>query len=148
MNLNKTSAWSEAEISSFLTATAIPVRIATSTDSYPTLCSVWYMFDDQNGDLLCVSHQNSQLVTDLKANEKCSFEIAPNEPPYCGVRGKAIVTLSKDNALETLSTLIHRYLGNTDSGLAKWLLGRIDEEYVLRLTPVQLTSWDYSERMS
>lgn len=148
MKLNKSSAWSEAETRSFLLASTIPLRIATSTDSYPTLCSVWYMFDDQNGDLLCVSHENSQLVSDLLANKKCSFEIAPNEPPYCGVRGKAVVTFSKENSLETLTTLIQRYLGGTDSRLAKWLLGRIDEEYVLRLTPVQMTTWDYSERMS
>lgn len=148
MILNKSSAWTEAEIGSFLTASTIPLRIATSTASYPTLCSVWYMFDEQQGDLLCVSHENSQLVSDLIANNKCAFEIAPNEPPYCGVRGKAEVTLTKDDALATLSTVIQRYLGDTDSRLAKWLLGRIDHEYVLRLTPVQLTSWDYSERMS
>ncbi len=148
MKLNKSSAWSEAEIRSFLTASTIPLRIATSTDSYPTLCSVWYMFDENNDDLLCVSHENSQLVSDLMANAQCAFEIAPNEPPYRGVRGKAVVTLSKDHARETLSTVIPRYLGDTDSRLAKWLIGRSDEEYVLRLTPVQLTSWDYSERMS
>jgi hypothetical protein len=108
MNLNKTSAWSEAEISSFLTDTAIPVRIATSTDSYPTLCSVWYMLDEKNGDLLCVSHQNSQLVSDLMANEKCSFEIAPNEPPYHGVRessGHAFQGSCSGNAIHSDSTL-------------------------------------------
>ena len=148
MKLNKSSAWSEAETRSFLTTRAIPIRIATSTDSYPTLCSVWYLFDEEKDDLLCVSHENSQLVSDLKANNKCAFEIAPNEAPYCGVRGKAIVTLSKEHTLATLSTLIERYLGNTDSRLAKWLIGRIDEEYVLRLTPVQMTTWDYSEIMS
>jgi hypothetical protein len=148
MNLKKSSAWSEAEICSFLATSTIPLRIATSTTSYPTLCSVWYTFDEQQGDFLCVSHENSQLVSDLMTNPKCAFEIAPNEPPYCGVRGKAVVTLSKDHALETLSALIPHYLGDTDSGLAKWLIGRSDEEYVLRLTPVQLTSWDYSERMS
>lgn len=148
MNLNKTSAWSEVEIRSYLTTSTIPMRIATSTEGFPTLCSVWYMFDDQNGDLLCVSHENSRLVSDLMANEKCAFEIAPNDPPYRGVRGKAVVTLSKDHARETLSTVIPRYLGDTDSRLAKWLIGRSDEEYVLRLKPVQLTSWDYSERMS
>ena len=148
MNLIKSSAWSEAKVSSFLSTSTIPMRIATSTTSFPTLCSVWYMFDEQQGDLLCVSHENSRLVSDLMENQKCSFEIAPNDPPYCGVRGKAVVTLSKDNALETLNTVMPRYLGGTESRLAKWLIGRSEEEYVVRLTPVQLTSWDYSERMS
>jgi hypothetical protein len=148
INLKKSSAWSEQQVCSFLATSTIPLRIATTTGSYPTLCSVWYMFDERQGDLLCVSHENSQLVADLMANQKCSFEIAPNEPPYCGVRGKAMVTLSKDYALETLTTLIPRYLGNAESRLAKWLIGRSAEEYVIRLRPVQMTSWDYSERMS
>ena len=147
MIINKTSAWSETDIRSFLTTSMIPVRIATSSESYPTLCSVWYMFDAKEGDLLCVSHENSQLVSDLMINKKCSFEIAPNDPPYYGVRGKATVTLTKDNARETLTVLLQRYLGGTDSRLGKWLLSRSDQEYVLRLTPVQVTSWDYSERM-
>ena len=99
MNLNKTSAWSESDVRSFLASSTIPMRIATSTASYPT-------------------------------------------------RGKAVVTLSKDKALETLTTLMPRYLGGTESRLAKWLIGRSDEEYVLRLKPVQVTSWDYRERMS
>ena len=67
MNLNKSSAWSEAEIRTFLAASTIPLRIATSTDTYPTLCSVWYVLDEKSNDLLCVSHENSQLVADLMA---------------------------------------------------------------------------------
>ncbi len=148
MNLNKNSAWSESDVRAFLSSSTIPMRIATNTGSYPTLCSVWYLFDEQQGDLLCVSHEKSQLVSDLMVNQKCAFEIAPNDPPYFGVRGKAVVTLSKSKALETLTTLLPRYLGGTESGLAQWLIGRIEEEYVLRLSPVQLTSWDYRERMS
>ena len=148
MNLSKASAWSELEVTEFLRSSTIPMRIATNTESYPTLCSVWYLFDEKLGELLCVSHQKSKLVLDITASKKCSFEIAPNEPPYFGVRGKAVVTLSKENVLDTLTTVMSRYLGGTDSRLAKWLIGRSDEEYVLRLTPVQITSWDYRERMS
>ena len=148
MNLSKASAWSELEVTEFLRSSTIPMRIATNTESYPTLCSVWYLFDEQAGELLCVSHQKSKLVLDITASKKCSFEIAPNEPPYFGVRGKAVVTLSKENVLDTLTTVMSRYLGGTDCRLAKWLIGRSDEEYVLRLTPVQTTSWDYRERMS
>ncbi|MCB1647202.1 MAG: pyridoxamine 5'-phosphate oxidase family protein [Pseudomonadales bacterium] len=148
MKLSKTSAWTQEETSRFLRSAVMPMRIATMADEFPTLCSVWFLFDDESGDLLCVSHKNSQLVTDLQRNNRCAFEIAPNEPPYRGVRGKAVVTLTSEQALETLTNLLRRYLGGTDSHLAKWLLGRIDDEYVLRLTPVRLTSWDYAERMS
>ncbi len=46
-----------------------------------------------------------------------------------------------------LDSLIRRYLGGTDSSLAQWLLGRIDEEVVLRIRPSWITSWDFSARM-
>ena len=75
MNLSKASAWSELEVTEFLRSSTIPMRIATNTESYPTLCSVWYLFDEQAGELLCVSHQKSKLVLDITASKKCSFEI-------------------------------------------------------------------------
>jgi hypothetical protein len=31
--------------------------------------------------------------------------------------------------------------------LAKWLLDRKDDEYVLELSPSWMTSWDYGHRM-
>jgi hypothetical protein len=40
-----------------------------------------------------------------------------------------------------------RYLGKRESRLAQWLLGRADEEYVVRIAPSWITSWDFSERM-
>jgi len=148
MNINKSSDWNRSEIHQFLLSSKIPIRIATVTTDFPTLCSVWYLFDPEREELVCATHEKSQLALELLANNKCAFEVSPNDPPYMGVRGKAEVTLSRENVHDTLTSLIERYLDNTESGLAKWLLGRADEEYILRLKPARLTSWDYSKRMS
>ena len=54
----------------------------------------------------------------------------------------AAVQVCKANA-----ALVERYLGGSGSRLARWLLGRRDEEVGLRITPQWLTSWDFSARM-
>ena len=62
----------------------------------------------------------------LERNNKVGFEISPNDPPYHGVRGQGEVELTRLVDPEILETLIMRYLGNTDSSLAEWLLGRFE----------------------
>jgi hypothetical protein len=46
-----------------------------------------------------------------------------------------------------LERLLDRYLGSRDSQLGRFLLGRADEELVVRLRPSLVASWDYAERM-
>ncbi len=84
----------------------------------------------------------------LERNNKVGFEIAPNDPPYFGVRGQGEVDLSPLDDPEILSELIERYLGDTNPSLAKWLLGRVDEELLISIRPARLFSWDYRHRMS
>ena len=81
------------------------------------------------------------------ADPRVGFEIASNEPPYKGVRGKGNAKLTQENVSNTLHEVIVRFLGSTNSNLARWLLGRAEEEYVIKITPNWITSWDYSERM-
>ncbi|MEA5386726.1 hypothetical protein VB779_06340 [Haloarculaceae archaeon H-GB11] len=47
-----------------------------------------------------------------------------------------------------LESLIVRYLGDTDSSLATWLLEDEREEVRIRIQPEVVYSWDYSDRMS
>mgnify|MGYP001812869600 CR=1 FL=1 len=53
--------------------------------------------------------------------------------------------------LATLSAsglLIARYLGDTRTDFARWLISRADREVVLRLAPERIVSWDYRARMT
>ncbi len=147
MKILKRSTWDRAEIDRFLLETTIPVRLAVIDDGVPLVVSIWYQWDAASGTLLCVSHQNARVVRLLEASSACGFEIARDDPPYKGVRGQGEVTLERASAGVVLGSLIRRYLGDTDSSLAQWLLGRIDEEVVLRIRPSWITSWDFSARM-
>ena len=147
MKISKSSAWDQSRIFSFLSENTIPVRLAVIQDKHPLICSVWFSVDAETLVIRCVSHGKSQLIKSLMADPNVGFEIALNAPPYKGVRGKGNATLTKENVSDTLHEVIVRFLGNTNSNLARWLLGRADEEYVIEITPSWITSWDYSERM-
>ncbi len=111
----------------------------------PMICSLWFKFMDDS--LWSASHENSYIVKQLKNNGKVSFEISTNEYPYKGVRGKALAELSKLDADNVLAGLIDKYLDERNSKLAAWLMSRSDSEYVLKITPSIINSWDFSSRM-
>lgn len=130
----------------FLRSATIPMRIAANTPSgFPVVVSVWYLHEGD--ELLAVTHRDARLAKRLEADPRCAFEIAPNQPPYRGVRGQAVAGLEDTGAEALLERLLDRYLGSGDSGLGRFLLARADEERVIRLRPTRIASWDYSARM-
>ena len=138
--------WSPAQIETFLHNAVYPMRLAcVGADGYPRVVSVWFLYEQET--LHCVSHRESSLVTLLRKNAKVGFEIAPNEPPYHGVRGQGQASLQALGDDETLRVLLQRFLGGVDSRLARWLLSRSDEELLISIRPRRWFSWDYRERM-
>ena len=91
--------------------------------------------------------ENARVVSYLRRNPRCAFEVAADEPPYCGVRGQARAEIDPHRGEEILRRLLIRYLGGTDSSLAQWLLSRANQEVAIRLSPVNVFTWDYSQRM-
>ena len=145
-DLRRSGPWTETQVREFLNEAKIPMRLAANTSSgFPVLLSLWFLSDGD--ELLAAVHRDARIVTRLRADSRCAFEIAPNEPPYFGVRGQGIASLEPSGAPELLERLLHRYLGGTESKLARFLLGRAEEELVVRLTPSWVGSWDYRERM-
>ena len=139
--------WSSELVWEFLASAQFPLRLAcVGGDGFPRVVSVWYLAEGNK--LHCVSHRDSQLVKLLARNERVGFEVAPNEPPYHGVRGQGTVHLTPLADRDTLDSLLERYLGGTKSSLANWLLSRREEELVLTITLSRIFSWDYRERMS
>ena len=93
------------------------------------------------------AHAWSSMSAENDVPPRCAFEIAPNEPPYWGVRGRATASLEPEGASALLRRLLDRYLGSADSSLGQFLLARAEEELVVRLRPSRIASWDYSGRM-
>ena len=99
LNVSKKSAWSSSEIEQFLVAQKTPMRIAVlDHDDFPMICSVWHQYHEHK--IYAVTHKNSKLLKKLTVHEQCAFEIAPNEPPYKGVRGQAIAHISSQQSDE------------------------------------------------
>ena len=71
------------------------MRLAANTPSgFPVLLSLWFRRDGD--EILAAIHQGSRIARRLQADGRVAFEIAPNEPPYCGVRGQAIAALERE----------------------------------------------------
>lgn len=141
------SAWSAAQVEDYLLSIKIPMRLCCNgEDGFPLVCSIWFVYHD--GLLWGATHESAKVSQLLQANNKCAFEIAPNEMPYRGVRGQGVAELVRAEAGEVLAELLQRYLGDSNSKLAQWLLSRSGHEFAIKISPTWLTSWDYSERMS
>jgi hypothetical protein len=146
-SLSVDSAWPLNKLEDFLTKCRWPLRLAIMSDSgFPLICSLWFAYED--GRLLCATTRQAKVVDCILANPQCGFEIAPNEPPYFGVRGQAVATVSAEGSMDLLGNLVDRYLGSRETKFASWLLRRSDDEVKIELDIRWMTSWDYSGRMS
>jgi nitroimidazol reductase NimA-like FMN-containing flavoprotein (pyridoxamine 5'-phosphate oxidase superfamily) len=139
--------WDATQVAAFLAGEQrIPLRVAcVAEDGFPRVVSLWYQYHDSA--IHCVTHRDSVLAGLLAENPQVGFEVSPNQPPYCGVRGQGRAQLRPLEGPERLEALLRDYLGGTESRLARWLLSRAEEEVLLTIEPVRLYTWDYRERM-
>jgi hypothetical protein len=133
-------------VEAYLRATVIPLRLACLTaDGGPLVLSLWYIYRDRK--LYCATRSGAQVAGYLRADPRCGYEIAGDEPPYCGVRGRAEATIDSQIGESILVALLKRYLGGTDSPLARNLLKYADDEVALVIRPTSLFTWNYADRM-
>jgi hypothetical protein len=134
-------------VSAYLDATVIPIRLSCVDGSgWPRIFSLWYL---RQGREICCSTQSGALVASaLGRDARCGFEVAADQPPYRGVRGRGLARVEPRPPDDLLRDLIRRYLGHEESSLARWLLSRRDTEVTIRITPSHLHSWDYTRRMT
>jgi hypothetical protein len=125
----------------------IPLRLSCLMESgWPTVLSLWYLFE--NGSFFCATPENAKVVSYLRSEPRCSYEIAADLPPYCGVRGRSIASIDSDRGVEILERLLYRYVGGVDNPLAEKLLGRTDLEVAIRLDPINFYTWNFTNRMT
>ena len=130
----------------FLNEVRIPIRLACKTHTgWPTVVSLWFLHQD--GLLYCATQKSAKLIKYLQHDDRCGFEIAEDRPPYCGIRGQAKAEIDDSLGIEILERLLVRYLGGTESTLAKKLLANSDMEVAIVLDPVRVFTWDFSDRM-
>lgn len=146
---------SRDDITAFLETQTIPVRLGCQTPSgHLWMVSLWYRYrpeeTDEDGDdwrLECATSASADVVAYLRENPDVAFEISTNDPPYAGVRGRGTASIEPDPEKEVLRDLLERYLGGTDSELARGLLREDREEVMITIDPAVVYGWDFSERM-
>ena len=121
------------------------------------MCSLWYRLeapveDDGSSDhdwrLRCATAASADIVSFLESDPEVAFEVSTNDPPYTGVRGRGTATIDPDPEKETLRDLLERYLGDTESGLARNLLRGDRKEVTITIDPAVVYGWDFTDRMS
>lgn len=138
--------WDATRIEAHLLQSAVPVRLGcTDGSGWPAVVSLWYSFE--NGALWCATPARARLASWLARDPRCAFEVATNDPPYLGVRGQGRAEILPDEGARVLRRLALRYLGGDSSEFARWLLARRVPEVAIRIVPVRISSWDFSERM-
>ena len=142
----KTSVWDIRQIESFLKSAVLPARVSCiTTNGYPYIMSLWFLYD---AECLYCSVQRKTLISKwLQNNPLCGFEIAGDNAPYKGVRGRGVVSVTSAINNPVLPSLVDKYLGNRKSSLAFSLLSKEETELTLNIKPTWMTSWDYSKRM-
>jgi len=136
-----------SEVREFLEQVRIPIRLASITTSgWPVLISLWYLYQD--GLLYCATQEGAKITRYIEKNNQVAFEIAADDPPYCGVRGKAIARVDDQLGVKILERLLVRYLGGTENDLAKNLLAKKETEVAIVLEPLRIFTWDFRQRMA
>ncbi len=141
--------WSEQQISTYLQESIIPARLAVNTPvGMPLVLSLWFL--QRDGAIWCACNKAARVVTLLRENPRCGFEIASDIPPYRGVRGQGTVRLDAPGGAEVLAALLARYKIAPQSRLATTLskAAASDNEIAICIDPAWMTSWDFSARMA
>ena len=134
------------DVQTYLERAVIPLHLSCATPTgWPVVLSLWYLYRDRQ--LYCATQKTAKVVSYLARGPRCGFEIASDLPPYCGVRGQGLATIDARLGPDTLRQLLVRYLGGIENPLAERLLSRSRTEVAIIIKPVNLHTWNFSERM-
>lgn len=124
----------------------IPLRLAAvSSSGYPAIVSLWSHLQD--GRILCATKREAYIVGIIAARPAVAFELSTETPPYRGVRGRGIAHIVPELGAAALETLLRKFTGGLDHGLAQRLLADVAREVAIVIEPTWRMTWDYSARM-
>ena len=142
-----TGPWDMAQAAAHLERSIIPLRLAVlDRGGGPLVLSLWFLPED--GALWCATPETAKVVAALRRDPRAGFEVAADQPPYRGVRGRGRASLHPERGADILARLLARYGIPPQSRLHRTLSARAATEMAICLRPERLTSWDFSQRMA
>jgi hypothetical protein len=155
--------WTREELAAFLDAAVVPMRLGCHHPNGGLwMVSLWYRYRENEsgvgseaepgagtdqGVFECATSADADIVSFLRNERSVAFEISTNRPPYMGVRGSGVTTVSPDEDKAVIGSLVQRYLGGTEHGMAEQLLDERREEMRITVEPDRLYTWDFTPRM-
>jgi nitroimidazol reductase NimA-like FMN-containing flavoprotein (pyridoxamine 5'-phosphate oxidase superfamily) len=125
---------------------AVPLRLACLTNSgWPMIVPLWFKF--LNDRFYCAAQEDAKIISYLKKDNRCAFEISSEIPPYKGIRGQGKSIIKNELGIEILQTVIEKYIPKKDTNLKKYLLERKENEVAIEIIPIKIFYWDYTNRM-
>ena len=86
----------------------VPLRLSCLTTSgWPMIIPLWFKF--LNDRFYCATQENAKIISYLKKDNRCAFEISSEIPPYRGIRGQGKTIIKKELGIKILETLIEKY---------------------------------------
>ena len=80
----------------------VPLRLACLTTSgWPMIVPLWFKF--LNDRFYCATQENAKIISYLKKDNKCAFEISSQNPPYRGIRGQGKTIIKKELGMRDLT---------------------------------------------
>ncbi len=138
--------WDREQVARWLHGARIPLRLAVLTPRGPLVVSLWFRFD--GAQLWCATRSSADIVGHVRADPRVGVEVAPDLPPYRGVRGTGRAAVVVEEGPAALDVLLDRYLDDRNAALAADLRRAATRgEVALRISALTLSSWDFSARM-
>jgi hypothetical protein len=143
-----TGPWDMAQVTAHLHQAVIPLRLAVlGRDGGPLVLSLWFL-PEADGTLWCATPATARVVVALRRDPRAGFEVAADQPPYRGVRGRGRASLHPERGADILARLLARYGIPPASRLHRTLSARAATEMAICLRPDRLSTWDFSQRMA
>ncbi len=139
--------WTREQVETHLSLCRVPLRLGCLDGTgRPRVVSLWFEWNDSA--LYCATQKDSAVARWLGASPAVGFEVSADSPPYRGVRGSGIAEIDLLRGSAQLRRLLDRYAVPEDAKLRADLLRRTSSEVAIRIDPIRIDSWDYTERMT
>lgn len=141
---------SEDEIKIFLSSGYRNIYLGTTDNkNEPNIHPAWFYFDPKKEKFYIETASDSRKSQNVSKHSPVYYCVDDQNPPYKGVRGKAIAKILYDIDFNYFiaEKIMIKYLQSLDHPMAKILLPNVKsgKSILIELNPTYYSSWDYGK---